>query len=329
MRERTDAVFLTGGTGFIGSHVLRALLAAGYRVRALVRGEGDRLPALDGCVPVRGDLDRPGPLARELASCRYLVHVASLYSFAPRDRPRAWATNVAGCRGLLEAARVAGVERAVVTSSSSTVGPAVDGRPATEADHAMHLDGLSAYHASKVAEEREALAARVPVVLVLPTAPVGPGDWKPTPTGRMVVDFLRGRMFASVAGGLNMVAVEDVARAHVLALEAGRAGERYLVGGENLSFAEIWGRLAGLTGRPAPTRQIPHALALSLAWADEARCRALGGRPAIPLEGARMARHYMYVDDAKARRELGHDPSPVTAALGRAVDWYRAHGYAA
>ncbi|HEX5506808.1 MAG TPA: NAD-dependent epimerase/dehydratase family protein [Thermomicrobiales bacterium] len=329
MSAHDDTVFLTGGTGFIGGHVLRALLAAGYRVRALVRGEGDRLPALDGCVPVHGDLERPGPLARELAGCRYLVHVASLYSFAPRDRARAWTTNVAGCRGLLEAARVAGVERAVVTSSSSTVGPAVGGRPATEDDHVAHLDGLSAYHASKVAEEREALAARVPVVLVLPTAPVGPGDWKPTPTGRMVLDFLRGRMFASVAGGLNLVAVEDVARAHVLALERGRVGERYLVGGENLTFAQIWGLLAGLTGRPAPRMQIPHTLALSLAWADEARCRALGSQPAIPLEGARMARHYMYVGDEKARRELAHRPAPVGDALGRAVDWYRAHGYAA
>jgi dihydroflavonol-4-reductase len=320
-------VFLTGTTGFIGSHVLRALLGAGYRVRALVRGDPGRLPAWEGCTPVPGDLDRPGALVREMEGCRYLVHVASLYSFAPRDRPRVWTTNVRGCRGLLEAAHIAGVERAVVTSSSATVGAASDGRPATEADRAGTHDGLSAYHASKVAEEQEALAARLPVVPVLPTAPVGPGDWRPTPTGRMVLDFMRGRMFASVSGGMNLVTVEDVAHAHVLALERGRPGERYLIGGENLSFDQIWQLLADLTGRRTPALRIPHELALSLAWADEVRCRLLKSQPAIPLEGARMARHFMYVSCEKACRELDYDPSPVAAALGRAVEWYRRHGY--
>ena len=322
-----DEVFLTGATGFIGSHVLRALLGAGYRVRALVREDPARLPASDGCTPVPGDLARPGTLVREMEGCRYLVHVASLYSFAPRDRPRVWATNVRGCRGLLEAARIAGVERAVVTSSSATVGPASDGRPATEADRAAIHDGLSAYHASKAAEEQETLAARLPTVLVLPTAPVGPGDRKPTPTGRMVLDFMRGRMFASVSGGMNLVAVEDVAHAHVLALERGRPGERYLIGGENLSFGQIWQLLADLTGRRAPGLRIPHGLALSLAWTDEVRCRLLKGQPTVPLEGVKMARHFMYVSCEKARRELGYDPSPVTEALARAVEWYRRHGY--
>lgn len=322
-------VFLTGATGFIGGHVLRALLDAGYRVRALVRGRADRLPTLAGCLPVVGDLARPGALVRELDGCRYLVHVAALYSFAPHDRPQVWATNVAGCRGLLEAARIAGVERAVVTSSSSTVGPAVAGRPATEADWASGHDRLSAYHAAKIAEERVALAARLPVTVVLPTTPVGPGDWKPTPTGRMVLDFLRGRMFASVAGGMNLVAVEDVARAHILALEHGHPRERYLIGGEDLSFGQLWQLLAELTGRRAPTLQIPHHLALTLAWGDELRCRLLKGQPTIPLEGARMARHFMYASSAKARRELGYRPSPVGEALTRAVAWYRRNGYVA
>ncbi|HLH25291.1 MAG TPA: NAD-dependent epimerase/dehydratase family protein [Chloroflexota bacterium] len=324
-----EEVFLTGGTGFVGGHVLHALLAAGYRVRALARGSGERLPALDGCTRVVGNLEQPGALVRALEGCRYLVHVAALYSFAPRDRQRVARTNVAGTRGLLEAARIAGVERAVVTSSSATVGPGAPDQPATEAQWAPPHAGLSTYHASKAAQERAALAARVPVVLVLPTAPVGPGDWKPTPTGRMVLDFQRGRIFASVRGGLNLVAVEDVARAHVLVLERGQPGERYLVGGENLSFRQIWQALAELTGRRAPRLELPHGVPLALGWGDELRCRLLRAQPAIPLEGVQMARHYMYVDDAKARRELGYRPSPVRPALGRAVAWYREHGYAA
>ncbi len=328
MRGTVDEVFLTGATGFIGSHVLRALLGSGYRVRALVRGSPDRLPALEGCTPVPGDLDRPGALARRMEGCRYLVHVAALYSFAPSERRRVWATNVAGCRGVLEAAWIAGIERAVVTSSSSAVGPARDGGLATEEDRVEVEGGISAYHGSKVEEERVALAARVPVVLVLPTAPVGPGDRRPTPTGRMVLDFARGRIPAYVEGGMNLVAVEDVARAHVLALERGRPRERYIVGGEDLSFEQIWRTLAELTGRSAPWLRIPHGLAVSLAWADELRCRLTGAQPAIPLEGARMARHLMYASSEKARRELGYEPSPVRDALARAVEWYRLNGYA-
>ncbi|MGN6561783.1 MAG: NAD-dependent epimerase/dehydratase family protein [Thermomicrobiales bacterium] len=327
--DGSTEIFLTGGTGFVGAQVLRALLDAGYQVRALVHQHPERLPALAGCTPVCGDLAAPGALARAMAGCRYLVHVAALYSFAPRDRARIWETNVQGCRGLLEAARLAGIERAVVTSSSSAVGPAVAGRPATEADRVIHHDDLSAYHGAKIAEEQAALAAQLPVVLVLPTAPVGSGDWKPTPTGRIVLDFLRGRMVASVNGGMNVVAVEDVARAHILALEQGRPGERYLIGGENLSFDELWRRLAAVSGRRAPALHLPHGLVLSLAWGDELRCRLLGATPVIPLEGARMARHYMYASSAKAERELGYQPSPVTEALVRAVAWYRDHGYAA
>ncbi|MGN6362424.1 MAG: NAD-dependent epimerase/dehydratase family protein [Thermomicrobiales bacterium] len=327
--DGSTEIFLTGGTGFVGAQVLRALLDAGYQVRALVHQHPERLPALAGCTPVCGDLAAPGALARAMVGCRYLVHVAALYSFAPRDRARIWETNVQGCRGLLEAARLAGIERAVVTSSSSAVGPAVAGRPATEADRVIHHDDLSAYHGAKIAEEQAALAAQLPVVLVLPTAPVGSGDWKPTPTGRIVLDFLRGRMVASVNGGMNVVAVEDVARAHVLALEQGRPGERYLIGGENLSFDELWRRLAAVSGRRAPGLHLPHRLVISHAGGDELRCRLLRATPVIPLEGARMARHYMYASSAKAERELGYQPSPVTEALVRAVAWYRNHGYAA
>jgi dihydroflavonol-4-reductase len=328
-----DEVFLTGASGFVGSHVLRALLAAQYRVRALVRPGSRPLPPLDGCTAVWGDVLRSGDLVQHMIGCRYLVHVAALYSFSPGTHQKMFATNVRGCAGVLEAARLAGIERVIVTSSSSTVGPSYEGRPATEDDWDVEA-GSSAYHRSKLQQARVALAARVTVVLVLPTAPLGPGDWKPTPTGKMVVDFMRGRIFATLGGGLNVVAVEDVARAHVLALQYGRPGERYLVGGENISLSQLWARLAQICGRTAPTVRIPFRLALTLGWVDELRCRLFrkgtGGvaAPLIPLEGVRMARHHMYVSSAKAHSELGYEATSVTAALERAVRWYRDNGYA-
>lgn len=326
-----DEVFLTGATGFIGRHVLDALLAAGYRVRALVRPTSRALAPRSGLQQVIGDLLQPSELVHHMVGCRYLVHVASLYAFAPRQRRDIWATNVRGCADVLEAARIAGIERGVVTSSSATVGPALGARAADEDDQAPEgADAVSAYHHSKIKQERVALAARVPTVLVLPTAPVGPGDWKPTPTGKMVVDFMRGRIFASLGGGLNVVAVEDVARAHVLALRFGRPRARYLVGGENLSLAELWRRLAMICGRRAPAHRIPYALALTLGWTDELRCRLARSvaAPVVPLEGVRMARHNMYVRCDRAKTELGFAPTPVTDALERAVRWYRDNGYA-
>lgn len=333
MTEAGDEVFLTGASGFVGSHILHALLAARYRVRALVRPGSRPLPPLDGCTVVEGDVLRSGDLVQHMVGCRYLVHAAALYSFSPGTHHKMFATNVRGCAGLLEAAHRAGIERAAVTSSSSTVGPSYGGRPATEEDWDVEV-GPSAYHRSKLQQARVALAAQVPVVLVLPTAPVGPGDWKPTPTGKMVVDFMRGRIFATLGGGLNVVAVEDVARAHVLALQYGRPRERYLVGGENISLSQLWERLAQICGRAAPTTRIPYRLALTLGWADELRCRLFRRRagemavPLIPLEGVRMARHHMYASSAKAQSELGYEATSVTAALERAVRWYRDNGYA-
>jgi dihydroflavonol-4-reductase len=320
-------VFLTGATGFIGGHVLEALREAGYPVRALVRRPG---APPRGAEVVPGDLARPGALVGALRGCRYVVHCAAVYSFAPADRRALWRVNVAGTAGLLEAARIAGVERAVVTSSGATLGPARRGRPATELDCA--LDGsASSYHRSKVEQERAALAARVPTVLVLPTTPVGPGDARPTPTGRLIADYAAGRVFAGPpAGGANLVAVEDVARAHVLALERGRPGERYVIGGENLPFDAVWRMLSEATGRPTPRVRLPYRAALVLGWIDEARCRLWpAAAPRVPLEGVRMSVHEMYADSAKARRELGYEPGPVRPALERAVAWFRAHGYAA
>ena len=323
-----DEVFLTGATGFVGGHVLDALLEAGYPVRALVRRGGSLAPRA-GLTEVTGDLTRSGDLAGALRGCRALVHTAALYSFAPAQRDRVRLTNVAGTTGILEAARIAGVERAVVTSSSATVGPARHGRPATEDDHADD-HGHSAYHDSKIAAERAALAARVPAVLILPTAPVGPRDRKPTPTGAALLTFLRGRVVASVDGGLNVVSVTDVARAHVAALERGEPHRRYLVGGENLSFDALWGKLAALSGVRAPRRRMPHAVALAAALADEARCRVQrGAQPVVPLEGVRMSRHHMYVESERSARELGVDSTSIDAALEQAVRWYRENGYVA
>lgn len=320
-----DLVFVTGATGFIGAHVARALVAEGYRVRALVRRAGAQVA--DAQI-VSGDLSRAGELATVMRGCRFLVHCAALYSFAPRDRKLMTRVNVAGTAAVLEAARIAGVERAVVTSSGSTVGPAKGGVAATENAQAAHTRS-SAYHRSKLEQERAALAARVPVVLILPTAPVGPGDWKPTPTGRLVLDFARGRIPARPSGGgLNIVAVEDVASAHVAALNHGTPRERYLVGGENLSFDQLWELLSEVTGRRAPTLRLPHVVALTAGVLDELRCRVdPSAEPAVPLEGVRMAREHMYVDWSKAKRDLAYCAGPVREALARAVAWYRANGY--
>ncbi len=308
-----DRVFLTGATGFVGAHVRRSLLERGYRVRALVRDAATRF---DDCETVAGDLTRSGDLVPALRDCRYIVHCAALYSFTPRDRASIHAVNVEGTAGLLDAAHLAGIERAVLTSSSATLF-VTDAR-------------RDDYHSSKLLQERVAFASRVPVVAVLPTAPVGPGDWKPTPTGKMIVDFARGKMFAKPPGhgGMNVVAVEDVADVHIAALERGRAGERYVAGGENMSFDALWDVLAELTGRSVPSFRAPYALALAVAYVDEARCRLVPGtRPFAPLEGVHMATHSMYADSSKAMHELGYHPRPVRDALARALDWYQTHGY--
>ncbi len=321
-----DPVFLTGGTGFIGAHVLDALLEAGYPVRALVRGSPDRLPARPGLTPVTGDLLRAGTLTAALDGCRYLMHVAARYSFAPRDLQLIRRVNVLGTAGLLEAAHLAGVERAVVTSSSAVVGPSRDGHPATEDDfappHRSAGSGLG-YHDSKVEEEWAVWAARVPAVEVLPTAPVGPGDAVPTPTGRMILDAVTGAMVVTVRGGMNLVPVEDVARGHVLALERGRPGERYLLAGEDWELSRIFSFLAALGGHPPPRLRVPHRLVLAAGRFDDARSRLLGAVPRVPLEGARMSGQRWYASAERAHRELGWRAGSVEAALCRAAAWYQ------
>jgi dihydroflavonol-4-reductase len=325
----SDLVFITGASGFIGAHVAREFIASGYDVRALAHApHGIPVDALAGIEWVEGDVQRAGDLIASMRGCRYLVHCAALYSFAPRDRAAIRGVNVAGTKSVLEAALNAGVERAVVTSSAATVGPARNGVPATEADTLADAHA-STYHRSKLEQEQAAMAAVLPAVLVLPTAPVGPGDHKPTPTGKLVLDFARGRIGARPStGGFNLVAVEDVARAHVAALERGKPRERYIIGGENVSFDRAWDLLAEATRRPAPRWRVPYGLTVLAAYADELRCRLQPNAvPFVPLEGVRMSREFQYVDASKAARELGFHAGPVRDALARAVDWYRAHGY--
>lgn len=329
---------MTGASGFVGSHVLRALLDAGYNVRAMVRG-GKLPPQVNWIVKndepglelVDGDMLATGKLVHAIDGCRYVVHTAALYSFAPRDRAQIHAVNVVGTEGLMTAAYVAGVERVVLTSSSATIGHERNGKPADESCHpersAAGAQSKGDYHYSKLLQERAAFAGRVPVVAVLPTAPVGPGDWKPTPTGKMVLDFMQGKITAKAPGhgGLNLVAVEDVAKMHVAALTKGRPSERYIIGGENLSMDEIWQMLSDVTGKPMPKWRAPYSLALTAAYVDEIRCRLNSkATPLAPLEGVRMSRDRMYANASKAQHELGHQPAPIRSTLDRAAAWYRA-----
>lgn len=276
---------------------------------------------------VEGDLENTGAFAKALDGCRYVIHCAARYSFAPAGRARMHRVNVLGTASLSEAARVAGVERFVLTSSSATLGPVRAGRVRDENDWAA--DGAAeGYHHSKLDQERAAFAGRVPAIALLPTAPVGPGDWRPTPTGQMILEFARGKMFSKPPrGGLNLVPVEDVARAHVAALTLGKPGERYILGGENLSLDDVWELLSHVTAQPMPRFRAPYALALAIGYADELRCRMQPDAvPFVPLEGVRMSVEKMYADSSKAQRELGFTAGSVRDALARSVEWYRANG---
>jgi dihydroflavonol-4-reductase len=322
---------VTGATGFVGSHVARKLVAAGRSVRALAR-PGSRRDALSGVSVewVEGDLRDATSLDRALAGVGEVFHVAADYRLWSRRPQEIYDSNVNGTRNLLSAARRARVERFVCTSTVATIAVPRGSALPDETNRASVDEMIGNYKRSKLLAEQQALRAAhegMPVIIVNPTTPVGPGDWKPTPTGRIILDFLRGRMPAYVDTGLNFAAVEDVAQGHLLAAERGRVGERYLLGGRNMTLKEFLDALSTITAIPAPTRRIPHSIALAAGLADTAWARVTGREPRIPLEAVRIARHSMFVNDAKARKELGYAPGPVEAALERTVHWYAANGY--
>lgn len=327
----TGSALVTGATGFIGHHVAADLIAHGWRVRALVRPGGASAGHLpDGAEPVEGDLTDAAAVHAAAAGCDAVFHLAARYSLRRAAAREVQRTNVGGTANVLAAARAAGA-RLVHTSSVATVGIPPGGVGDEETPlPASHVIG--AYKRSKVEAERLVRRAAVGgqwAVIVNPSAPVGPGDRRPTPTGRVVLDFLRGRMPAVVDTGLNLVDVRDVAAGHRLALERGRPGRRYILGNENLTLAEILGILAEETGRPTPRLRIPHAVALGVAAMDEVvEGWLLGREPAAPLDGARMARTRMFFSPARAVEELALPQSSVRRALGDAAEWYYAEGRA-
>ena len=324
-------VLVTGATGFVGSHVARQLADSGYSVRVLVRKGSNPLLLEDLRVEhCEGDLRDILSLGRAMKGVRRVFHVAADYRLWSRNPEEIYQSNVQGTRSVFEVARQYGVERIVYTSTVATiVVPGTDGLP-NEETHATLDQMVGHYKRSKFMAETEALKAAadgLPVVIVNPTTPVGPGDWKPTPTGRIIVDFLNGKMPAYVDTGLNIAAVEDIARGHLLAAEKGRNGERYLLGGRNMTLKEILDTLAAITGKPSPRVRLPHAVAIAAAYASELYARITGGEPQVPLEGAKMSRYRMFVASDKAQRELGYAPGPVEPAFERGVRWYEQHGY--
>jgi len=318
---------VTGATGFLGWHVARKLLERGHKVRALVR-PSSRLRELDA-EPVTGDLRDPMSLERAAAGCGLLFHVAADYRLWARDPGEIYRSNVDGTRNVLAAARQAGVERVVYTSTVGCIGIPPGG--IGDETSPVSLDDMTGhYKRSKFLAEQAALehaGSGLPVIIVNPTAPVGDHDVKPTPTGKIILDFLRGAMPAFVDTGLNLVDVADVAQGHLLACDQGRPGERYIVGCQNLTLEQILEKLAAVSGRTAPKRRIPYAIAFGAGMASTAWARITGREPRVPLEGVRMARKKMWVSHDKARRELGFEPVPVEGALRRAVEWFRQNGY--
>lgn len=326
-------VFVTGATGFVGAHVARHLAERGAKLRILVRGTSN--PAnLEGieAETVVGDLLQPETLRTSIRGCDALMHVAADYRLWVRDPKQMYAANVDGTRALLRLAREEGVERTVYTSSVATMGFKQDGTIVDEATPVSIADMIGHYKRSKFLAEQAAIeAARAgqEVIILNPTTPIGSRDVKPTPTGRIVVDFLNRKFPAYVDTGLNLVDVSEVAKTHCDALEKGRLGERYILGGENLTLKQILDKMSAITGLPSPTMKVPHGVAMTFAFFDETVTgRILGREPRATVEAVRMGKKKMFASSAKAERELGFRVVPVYEALRSAIEWFRAHGYA-
>ena len=329
--DLTKPVLVTGASGFVGAAVVRALLARGRKLRVLVRPQSDRrnIAGLD-VEPCIGSLEDGASLAAAVAGCGALYHVAADYRLWVKDESAMYRANVDGTRLLMEAALDQGVARIVYTSSVATLGIIGDGTPSTEATPSTAADMIGPYKRSKfLAEEvvRELVKTRgLPAVIVNPSTPIGPGDVKPTPTGRIIVDAASGRMPAFVDTGLNIVHVDDVAAGHLLAEERGTAGERYILGGEDLSLGEILRRIALLTDRKPPTISIPIPAIWPIAIGAEMWAQISGKEPFVTRDGLRMARKKMFFSSAKAERDLGYRARPAQAALADAVAYFKQAG---
>jgi len=324
--------FVTGATGFIGASLVRELLERNCEVRVLVRPGSDRRN-LDGLeVEFRqGDLRDGESLVNALSGCDTLFHAAADYRLWTRNPAAMYAVNVDGTRSILDAALKSGVSRVVYTSSVGTLGNPGNGTPGTEETPVSFEEMVGHYKKSKFLAEREAerfLKRGLPLVIVNPSTPVGRLDIKPTPTGKIIVDFLNRKMPAYLDTGLNLIDVEDCARGHVLAAEKGRVGEKYILGNDNLTLREIFALLEEISGLPAPRLKLPYTPILLAAHVNEALSRITGREPLIPLAGVQMAGKLMYFDSSKAVRELGLPRNPVRLALEKAVEWFRAEGYA-
>jgi dihydroflavonol-4-reductase len=324
-----EKTLVTGAAGFLGSHVTRQLVARGADVRVLLRPSSNNRAIAD--LPLEyftGDLRDAASLERALSGVQRVFHVAADYRLWAKRSQDIYDSNVGGTKNLLEAAKRARVEQFIYTSTVATIAVDRSEQP-NESTDAKLAEMVGHYKRSKWLAEKEVLdAARngFPAIVAMPTTPVGPWDWKPTPTGKIILDFLNGKMPGYVETGLNFVGVEECAAGHILVAERGMVGERYLLGSENLTLKAVLDTLAEITGLPAPTLKIPHRLALGVAYAETAFSRLIGREPQIPVEGVKIAQHMMFVDCARAPRELGFQPGSATAAFERAVRWYEANG---
>lgn len=329
MSDRSDITLVTGAAGFVGSAVARAVAAAGRPVRVIVRASSDRraLEDFQGEI-VEGDLRDPGAVGRAMHGVTDLFHVAADYRLWAPDPEEIVRNNREITRTVMAAARAAGVRRVVYTSSVATLLPDTAG-PADETRPAREDNVIGAYKRSKVVAERlvEAMVADgLPAVIVNPSTPIGPRDARPTPTGRIVVEAANGRMPAFVDSGLNLVHVDDVAAGHLAALERGQVGERYILGGQDASLADMLRTIAAIVERRAPKVALPRAPLFPLAWANERLARITGREPFLTLDGLRMARHHMFYSSAKAEAALGYRARPYEHALRDAIDWFRGAG---
>jgi dihydroflavonol-4-reductase len=323
-------VFITGASGFVGSAVARALAERGYPITALVRTSSPPANLRDlPCRIVEGDARDPESVARAVKDARYVFHVAADYRLWAPDPEEIVRNNVTSTRVVMEAAQAVGVERIVYTSSVATLKPSLDG-PVDENAAARPEETVGAYKRSKVAAERlvERMVAEqgLPAIIVNPSTPIGPRDVKPTPTGRVVIEAASGRMPAYVDSGLNVVHVDDVAAGHLAALERGRIGERYILGGQDVTLRDMLGAIGQLTGRKWPLVALPRAPLFPLAWANEAIARLRGKEPFLNRDVLRMARYKMFYSSAKAAAELGYRAQAYTGALADALQWFEASG---